>query len=480
MRIMSGVTTALDTQQMLAIFEKQKRRSLLLRSELLSDRKKRLVEFESFLLKNKHRVSEAVFNDFRKPRTESDISEVYPVLTEIRHTLTRLSDWAKPQKIDAPLTYLGTQSEVRYEPKGVCLIIAPWNFPFNLCIGPLISCLAAGNTAIIKPSELTPHTSKLIADLIGEFFDEDLVTVFQGDQDVSSQLLALPFDHIFFTGSPEVGKIVMKAAAENLSSITLELGGKSPAIIDDSANLKDAAKRIAFGKFLNNGQTCIAPDYVLVHEHVKAKFIEELKTITAAMFGENGIINESSTNYARVVNRKHFDRLNKILQDAVDKGAKIEMSGDVNKDTNFIHPVIMTNVGLDTLVMQEEIFGPILPVIPFKTTEQVTYIVNGKPKPLALYVFTNRKSFQEKILTETSAGSVGVNDCVLQFSHPNLPFGGVNNSGIGKSHGRYGFLAFSNEKPVLRQKRGFSIAYLMHPPYTNFRKKLVALILRWF
>jgi len=431
-------------------------------------------------MKNKGRVRDAVYKDFKKPSTESDISELYPVLTEIRHTLAHLSDWAKPQKIDAPLTYLGTRSEVRFEPKGVCLIIAPWNFPFNLCFGPLVSCLAAGNTAVIKPSELTPNTSRLIAELVSEFFDKDLVTVIEGAQEVSLQLLSLPFDHIFFTGSPAVGKIVMKAAAENLASVTLELGGKSPAIIDESANLQDAARRIAFGKFLNNGQTCIAPDYVLVKDTVQVKFIEELKSITTKMFGDKGAITESSPNYARVVNRKHFDRLNRILQDAVDKGAKIEMAGKVDKDSNFIHPVILTQVDPNALVMQDEIFGPILPVIPFQTIDQVTYLVNGKPKPLALYVFSNQKSFREKILTQTSAGSVGINDCVLQFSHPNLPFGGVNNSGIGKSHGRYGFLAFSNEKPVLKQKRGFSMAYLMHPPYTNLRKKMVDLMLRWF
>jgi aldehyde dehydrogenase (NAD+) len=475
------VTTAgIDNQQLLDIFEKQKHRSLLLRSESISDRKQRLQSFERFLMKNKGRVRDAVYKDFKKPLTESDISELYPVLTEIRHTLAHLSDWAKPQRIDAPLTYLGTRSEVRYEPKGVCLIIAPWNFPFNLCFGPLVSCLAAGNTAVIKPSELTPNTSKLIAELVSEFFEKDLVTVIEGAQEVSSQLLSLPFDHIFFTGSPRVGKIVMKAAAENLASVTLELGGKSPAIIDESANLQDAAKRIAFGKFLNNGQTCIAPDYVLVKDTVQAKFIEELKSITTKMFGDKGTITESSPNYARVVNRRHFDRLNRILQDAVDKGAKIEMAGTVNKDSNFIHPVILTQVDPNALVMQDEIFGPILPVIPFQTIDQVTYLVNGKPKPLALYVFSNQKSFREKILTQISAGSVGINDCVLQFSHPNLPFGGVNNSGIGKSHGRYGFLAFSNEKPVLKQKRGFSMAYLMHPPYTSIRKKMVDLMLRWF
>ncbi len=471
---------AVDRQRILDVFEKQKRRSFLLRSERISDRKKRLNPFDGFLLKNKERIREAVYKDFKKPPTESDIAELYPVLAELRHTLAHLDCWAKPKKIDAPLTYLGTRSEVRYEPKGVCLIIAPWNFPVNLCFGPLISCLAAGNTAVIKPSELTPHTSKLIAELIGEFFDEDLVAVIEGDQEVASQLLRLPFDHIFFTGSPNVGKIVMKAAAENLSSVTLELGGKSPVIIDESANLVDAAKRIAFGKFLNNGQTCISPDYVLVHEKVQSKFIEELKSITNKMFGADGAINESSPNYARIVNGKHFDRLNRIIQEAVDKGAKIEMAGQANKESNFIHPVILTQLAPDAMAMQDEIFGPVLPIVPFRTADQIIAFINSKPKPLALYIFSNKNFFRQRIVTETSAGSVVINDCVLQFSHPNLPFGGVNNSGLGKSHGRYGFLAFSNEKPVLVQRSGFSMAYLMHPPYSTLKRKLIELMVRWF
>lgn len=474
------IAEATDIQRLTDAFERQKKRSLLLRKESLSNRKKRIRDFEGFLMKNRDRIAEAIAQDFKKPKTESDVSELYPVLTEIRHALTHLDKWAAPEKIDAPLTYLGTRSEVRFEPKGVCLIVAPWNFPVNLCFGPLVSCLAAGNTAIIKPSELTPHTSRLIAELVKESFDEDLVTVFEGDQNVSEQLLTLPFDHIFFTGSPGVGKLVMKAAAENLTSVTLELGGKSPAIIDSSANMTDAARRIAFGKFLNNGQTCIAPDYVLVEESVQEKFIDALKSQVQKMFGEHGSLNESSPNYARIVNRKHFDRLNKIIRDAIDKGAKVELSGPVNAETNFIHPLILTNVAPNSLAMQDEIFGPILPVVPFKTVEQVTYLVNDKPKPLALYVFSSKKSFIEKILSETSAGSVGVNECVLQFTHPNLPFGGVNNSGLGKSHGRYGFLAFSNEKPVLKQKRGFAMSYLLHPPYTSFRKKLVSLMLKWF
>ncbi len=471
---------SIDFQRLVDTFEKQKKRSLLLRSESLADRKKRLRGFEVFLIKNRDRIAEAVNNDFKKPGTESDVSELYPVLTEIRHALAHLDEWALPQKIDAPITYLGTRSEVRYEPKGVCLIIAPWNFPINLCFGPLISCLAAGNTAIIKPSELTPFTSKLIAALVKEFFEEDLVTVVEGGQQVAEQLLELSFDHIFFTGSPSVGKVVMRAAAENLTSVTLELGGKSPVIIDASANINDTAKRIAFGKFLNNGQTCIAPDYVLIEESVQQKFIDALKSQIQKMFGQNGNLTEESSNYGRIVNRRHFDRLNKIIRDAIDKGAKVELSGPVNSATNFIHPVILTNVAPNSSVMQDEIFGPILPVVPFKTVEQVTYLVNGKTKPLALYIFSSRKSFQEKILSETSAGSVGINECVLQFTHPNLPFGGVNTSGIGKSHGRYGFLAFSNEKPVLKQKSGFAMSYMLHPPYTNLRKKLVGLMLKWF
>lgn len=472
--------TSIDFQRLTDLFERQKKRSLALRNEPISERKKRLKSFERFLLQHRGRIAEAVGNDFKKPTTESDVSELYPVLTEIRHAVAHLDEWSAPQKIDAPLTYLGTRSEVRFEPKGVCLIIAPWNFPVNLCFGPLVSCLAAGNTAIIKPSELTPHTSRVIAEMVKEFFDEDLVAVVEGSVNTSEQLLELPFDHIFFTGSPSVGKVVMRAAAENLSSVTLELGGKSPAIIDATASISDAAKRIAFGKLLNNGQTCIAPDYVLIEEGIQGKFIESLKKEIQKMFGQDGQLNESSSNYGRIVNRKHFDRLNRIIRDAIDRGAKVELSGPVNSETNFIHPVILSNVAPNTLAMTDEIFGPILPIIPFKTAEQVTYIVNGKPKPLALYVFSGSKLFRDKIISETSAGTVCINECVLQFTHPNLPFGGVNNSGIGKSHGKYGFLAFSNEKPVLKQKEGFAMSYLLHPPYTSLRRKIVDLMLKWF
>jgi aldehyde dehydrogenase (NAD+) len=462
------------------VFEKQKTRSQLLRSEPVSRRIERLTKLEMWLLNNRERIQNAVYADFQKPLLEVETTEIYPVLTEIRHSIKHLEVWSRPTKIDATLSYLGTRSEIRYEPKGVCLIIAPWNFPFNLCVGPLVSCLAAGNTAVVKPSEMTPSTSTLLKEMASEIFDEDMVTVVEGGADLSQALLSMPFDHIFFTGSPAVGKIVMRAAAETLASVTLELGGKSPAIVDGSANLKDAAKRIAFGKFLNNGQTCIAPDYLLVNESVKTEFIGLLHKQVQVLFGQGGPVTEGSKDYARLVNARHFQRVNDLLKDAVERGAKPDMIGTINQQTNFIAPVILTDVPADAKILEEEIFGPVLPVMTFKSKEDVVKQVNARPKPLALYIFSKRHSFREHILRNTSAGGVCINECVLQFTHPNLPFGGVNNSGIGKSHGYYGFLAFSNEKPVLRQKSGWALPYLLHPPYTGKMKRIVNLLLKWF
>jgi aldehyde dehydrogenase (NAD+) len=461
-------------------FQRQKVKSLQLRAQSIKDRKKLLRGFLGFILSNRVRINEAIYKDFKKPFAEIDLSEIYPVVSEIRHSLDNLDKWTKPQKVDAPLSYIGTRSEIVYEPKGVCLIIAPWNYPFSLCFGPLVSCLAAGNTAIIKPSEMTPYTSALIAELVSEHFDNDIVTVMEGGAEVSTELLSFPFDHIFFTGSPAVGKIIMKAAAEHLTSVTLELGGKSPTIIDETAELKSAASRIAFGKFLNNGQTCIAPDYVLVHEKVKDKFIEHLRAEVVKLFGAYGTVDESSTNYARIVNEKHFARLNQLLEDAIQRGAKIELSGEVNSQTNFIHPMILSNVSSQARIMQEEIFGPLLPIIAYAAEEEMIRIINEKPKPLALYIFSRKKKTQEKIVSDVSAGTVCINDCVIQFTHPNLPFGGVNNSGIGKSHGYAGFLEFSNQKPVLKQLTRYSAISLMYPPYTPKLKALMNIMLKYF
>lgn len=468
-----------DSQTILDSFNALQKRSLALKQEPISLRKERLKRLLKWVMSNRDRIKQAVFEDFQKPPTEVDISEVYPVIGEIKHALRHLDQWSRPIKVDATINYLGTRSEVRYEPMGVCLIISPWNFPFNLCVGPLVSCLAAGNVAMLKPSEETPSTSRLIAEMVREVFNGEVITV-EGDKEVASALLELPFNHIFFTGSTAVGKIVMKAAAANLSSVTLELGGKSPAIVHASANLEESAKRIAFGKFLNNGQTCIAPDYLLVHESIEEKFVSFLKKQIEALFGESDKIDESSPSYGRLVNSRHFDRLKHLMEDAIESGAKVESSGEINRETNFFHPVLLSNVPKDSLIMQEEIFGPILPIITFKDQGEVLELVNAKAKPLALYVFARSKNFRESIISQISAGSVCINDCVLQFTHPNLPFGGVNGSGIGKSHGYSGFLTFSNEKPVLKQKRGFALAYLFYPPFSKRMKMILEPILRWF
>ncbi len=320
---------------------------------------------------------------------EVGTSEFFPVIAEIHHALENLSRWTRPVKIDAPLTFIGTGSEVRHEPKGVCLIISPWNYPFNLSIGPLVSCIAAGNTAMLKPSELTPHTSAFISKLAGEVFDNDVVAVVEGDANVASGLLQLPFDHIFFTGSPAVGKIVMRAAAERLASVTLELGGKSPAIVDSTANLKDAAKRIAFGKFLNNGQTCIAPDYVLVDNSIKEKFVELLVKNVKEIFSR-------SEDYGKIVSAKHFKRLRGLADDAVKKGATTVLKNELNESTLSFPPMVLTNASNDMLVMQEEIFGPILPVVAIDIKESTDFI-NARPKPLALYVFSHDRGFRESV-----------------------------------------------------------------------------------
>ena len=451
-----------------------------MRSEKISQRAHRLKVLQLWIEKNQKPIQDAIYRDFKKPAVEVNITEIYPVLTEIRHSLENLNNWVKSTKVDAPLSLIGTTSYIRYEPKGVCLIIAPWNFPFNLAIGPLVSALAAGNTVVLKPSELTPHTSELIDTMIGELYKEDEVRVFNGGVDVSQELLKLPFDHIFFTGSPAVGKIVMKAAAENLTSVTLELGGKSPAIIDQTSNLKDAAEKIAWGKFINNGQTCVAPDYVLVHQSISDAFTKQLTYAIERLFNSEKQGFNSSADYARIVNKKHYDRINDLIKDALENGAELMMGGEASADENFIPPTILTGVANNAAVMQEEIFGPVLPVQTYNSIDEAIELINSKPKPLALYYFGKHASNRKLILNNTSSGAVCINDCVLHFNHPNLPFGGVNNSGIGKSHGKYGFMAFSNEKPVLKQRVGLTTSKTVYPPYNNRVRQIVNLLMKYF
>jgi aldehyde dehydrogenase (NAD+) len=382
------------------------------------------------------------------------------------------------KKVKSTLTMATAEAWIQYEPKGVVLIITPWNFPFNLTISPLIAAIAAGNCAIIKPSELTPNSSKVIAKMVNDLFKEKEVALFEGDSNVAEALLDEPFNHIFFTGSPKIGSSVMKKAANHLSTVTLELGGKSPTIVDETANLKDAAQKISWGKFLNCGQICLAPDYVLVQESVKEKLLEEIKKISIKQFSsENGSVKDSD-NYARIVNKKHFERLSSLLNKTTDFGDKIFMGGKTDEETSFIEPTVLTGVTLDSPVMSEEIFGPILPIITFNNIDEVVKVINNKPKPLGLYIFSYNRKNIDFILKNTSAGGTSINDTILHYMHLNLPFGGINNSGFGRTHGEAGFKAFSNERSILKQSR-LSPMKLLYPPYTDRVKKMIKLLMKY-
>lgn len=460
-------------------FDNLRKTSLQWRSSTSKERKDRIGKILDWIHQNTSKIHQALFDDFRKPPAETDLSEIFPATLEIKHTLKKLDQWMKPQKVKSILAMTGTSGKIVYEPKGVALIISPWNYPFNLTIGPLISAIAAGCPAIIKPSELTPHTSDLIKAMVKELFDPSEVQVIIGDVEVSQSLLEHPFDHIFFTGSPAVGKIIMASAAKNLSSVTLELGGKSPTIVHQDADLGDAASKIISGKFLNCGQTCVAPDYVLVHQDVKEKLLMELKVSIQKMYDPNYEGIEQSKDLARIINQKNFSRLQSLLEDAISKGAKIEFGGSSDPDNLYLEPTLLSLVDPSMDILEEEIFGPLLPIVTYSTLDDAISWINSKPKPLALYYFGKDTKPYDQVLKETSSGNVVLNDCLLHFLHPNLPFGGVNNSGIGKSHGYFGFLAFSNEKGVLEQRVGFNNSSLLKPPYDKKTQKLISSLTKW-
>ncbi|MTI30019.1 aldehyde dehydrogenase family protein [Xanthovirga aplysinae] len=460
------------------VFQIQKSKMYHPPSFSLKERKDRLKRLHQAVLHYQKDIQEALYLDFQKNPGETDLSEILAITSEIKHSLRHLKKWMKPKRVSTPLSLFGSVSHIRQEPKGVVLIISPWNFPFNLTFGPLVSALAGGNRVILKPSEMTPHSSSLIKRIVKNTFTEEEVAVFEGDHTVAQALLEKPFDHIFFTGSPQVGKIVMGAAAKNLSSVTLELGGKSPVIIDHSADIKEAAQKICWGKFINNGQTCIAPDYILVHESKKEEFIENMRIFIEKAYGEETDI-ISSNDYARIVNQNHFTRINHLLEEAIEKGAKVRFGGITKSSERFISPTLLDNVDLNSKVMQEEIFGPVLPIISYSDLEEALHLIQKKEKPLALYVYSKNRRNIRDILQNTSAGGSCVNDNVLHFFQLNLPFGGVNNSGIGKAHGFHGFQAFSNERGVLRQPTKFSAAKLMFPPYTKTVRKLIELTIKW-
>ncbi len=471
---LSTPDTASLEKEVKRVFKAQKQFALQLRESTANERIAKLKKLKALILHYRPQIHEAVYKDFKKSSAEADLGEIFGVLATITHTIKHLKKWMKPKRVPTPLNMLGSSSKVYFEPKGVTLIISPWNYPFQLAIDPLLYAIAAGNTAIIKPSEMTPNTSALIKKIINEVFDEKEVAVLEGDATIAQLLLKEPFDHIFFTGSPMLGKIVMEAAAKHLTSVTLELGGKSPTIVDETTDIKDAAQKIVWGKFMNCGQTCIAPDYVLVQENIQEELISEIKENIKKLYGQEGSVPiEESPDYTRIVNQRHFSRIKGLLEDAIEKGAKILDGAQMNENDNFIAPTILTDVNDNMQIMHEEIFGPILPIQSFKALKEATDYVNTKPKPLALYCFSKSKKNQEFVIKNTSAGGSAINETLAHISNPDLPFGGVNNSGIGKTHGHYGFLAFSNERAVLHQRIGWTTLKMLYPPYTDKKKKTI-------
>jgi len=458
------------------IFESQKENQFKVADTTARQRIDKLKKLHKAILRYRQEIRDALYQDFKKHPSEVDMTEIYPITSEIKHTIGNLKKWMSDQPVPTPFALLGSSSYVHYEPKGVVLIIAPWNFPVNLTFAPLVSAIAAGNTVILKPSEHTPNAALVMQEIIAETFETNEVALVQGGIETAQSLLDLPFNHIFFTGSPAVGKIVMKAAAKHLTSVTLELGGKSPTIIDDTANIDTAARRTAWGKFVNVGQICIAPDYVFVHHSVKDEFQKKIKHYLTQFYTDDAA---QSASYCRMVNEKHYHRVRDYLRDAQEKGAVIEYGGNISESTNYISPTILSNVPMTADVMTDEIFGPILPVFAFSNLDEVIAEINSREKPLALYIYSKKKKNIQKIINQTRAGGTCINHNGVHFYNTNLPFGGSNNSGIGKGNGRYGFEAFSNRRGILKQHIPNALELLL-PPYNDFKQKLIDLTIKWF
>lgn len=473
MHLVDPRTGESDPSDIRRVFEAQGATALAWRESTIAERIARLQKLREGMMARRQDFYAAFEKDYRKPAIEVDGTEFMPVLDEIRHTIARLKKWAQPRRVRPTLATLFTQSWIECQPRGRVLIVAPWNFPLNLCFGPLVSALAAGNTVILKPSEMTPTVSTVMAEVIAATFMPDEVALFEGSLPTSTALLELPFDHIFFTGSPQVGKVVMAAAARHLTSVTLELGGKSPVIVDETANVRQAAEVLLWGKLTNGGQICVAPDHVYVHATVKDRFVDACRAVLAERYGATAEDRRKSPDLTRVINQRHTQRLAALLQDAQAKGARVLAGGEVDIAHCYIAPTLLGDVPPDAAIMSEEIFGPLLPIISFRQVDEVVHQINAMPKPLALYVFSEDKLRTRRLLAQTSSGGVCVNHVVMHYAQGNLPFGGVNNSGIGNAHGEFGFKAFSHERAVLKAGAVMTTR-LFFPPYRGVKRKLVS------
>lgn len=435
----------------------------------IETRRRSLQKLLANVMKYEDLIIKALYDDFKKPAFETIATETAYIISDLKDTIANIHEYSKPQRVKFNLTNFPSRDYIVSEPYGNVLIIAPWNYPFQLSICPLIAAVAAGNTVVLKPSELTPHTSAIITKIISESFDPNHVSVEQGGEEKSTELLSRRWDYIFFTGSVAVGKIVAKAAAENLTPVTLELGGKSPCIIDHTANLPLTAKRVVWGKFINAGQTCIAPDYILVHQSVKANLIAELKKEITNAYGTDI---KNSPDLARIINVKNWERLMSYMQ-----SDKVVFGGESDQSTLFIGPTLIDDPQLTSAIMQNEIFGPILPIISYKDEKELNSIIGSYEKPLSLYVFTQRNEFADHIIRNFSFGGGCINDTIMHISNKHLPFGGVGHSGMGAYHGRISFDTFSHKKSISKKGTWLDIP-LRYAPYKN---KITTLrnLLKW-
>ena len=431
-----------------------------------------LKKLRKAIIDNEEKFSQALYNDLRKSKFEAYGTEIGIVLAEIDDALTNIRSWVKPQAVSTPLIHFKASSQVYSDPYGVVLIISPWNYPFQLLLAPLVGAIAAGNCSVLKPSEVAPHTSSIITEIISNTFDPKYIVSIEGDAQTTQELLKNKFDYLFFTGGTEVGRIIYQAAAKFLTPVTLELGGKSPCIVDEDIHLEYAASRITWGKFINCGQTCIAPDYLLVNKKIKDKLLIAIKKTLKDFYGEDP---SKSADYPRIINARHFNRLKNYLS-----SGKIVIGGESNEDDKYISPTILENVTADSLVMQEEVFGPILPVIEYNKIEEAIQFINERSKPLALYVFSKNDELVKQVLTQTSSGGSCVNDTVMHIANSQLRFGGVGDSGVGGYHGHFSFDTFSHKKSVFTKSNLLDIP-LKYPPYKGETKfKLVRWMMEWF
>ena len=457
------------------LFDLQAARRWELARSTAPERRERLRRLKAALERHRLALAEGIRRDFGRSADESEFIEIHPSVQELNHSIAHVGEWMRSEPVGTPVMLADTASEIRWEPKGQVLLLAPWNYPVFLVLGPLAGAVAAGNTVIIKPSEKVPETNRALQQILTDAFPEAEVAMVEGDASVAEALLALPFNHVFFTGSTRVGKLVMAAAAKTLASVTLELGGKSPAYVAPGANLERAARAIAWGKFVNAGQTCVAPDYVLVQEGQREALVGALRASTVASYGpEEGWARNGDL--ARLVDPDAFARVKGLLDEALQRGARVAFGGTTDAGQRFIAPTVLVDVPPDAAILQEEIFGPVLPVVSYRTEAEALAYVRSRPQPLAFYPFGTRAETRAAVAGTTSGG-VTVNNTLLHLGNPDLPFGGVGPSGLGNYHGRAGFRTFSHERSVLRQS-GNPMTRWIAPPYRGRMNRLVARLAR--